>query len=315
MKSLKRNKPINKTINNKKRITIIIASIVFVLGVIGAIATMVNIDKSSEKQTEEKVASVTNAQMVNADEITDTTELTTELTTEILFEDEANDTITATSSNIAENSNGVSSEKNTEDAIYESANTTTINDTYMIDESTELYDECVTEQYGSVDSENCEHYFIGLDGEKVYYWEENVYGVHHEAVYETVEYTEEVPIIEHHFVSQCKSCSYVGGYVLAPGQNSDVPYPWDDFNEYLWVEADTESYSEHVDNSGTEIIILWEEEHEVNVCRNGCRTIGIDVVMGYETVTTTEEVLVSEEWTEIIHTGEWYCGHCGAKKE
>ena len=122
--------------------------------------------------------------------------------------------------------------------------------------------------------------------EHVHNWVAQYDTIHHDAVTEEVEVTKEVPIEKEMCVSRCKSC----GWTEVP---PDLP---------------TGTYSEHVDAMGTEIIILWGEEHEVDVCRDGCQTVPYEYTV-YETVTVTEVQIISEAYDEKVLKG-YYCNEC-----
>lgn len=113
--------------------------------------------------------------------------------------------------------------------------------------------------------------------------------VHHDAVTEEKEITKEVPVTKRVSTTKCKAC----GWICNPdGSNG--------------------TYEEHVKNSGTKIVIVFGEEHEVPVCDKSCAGVGVDVTT-YETVTTKETVVVSEAYDEKV-IDYYTCTKCGATK-
>jgi len=125
--------------------------------------------------------------------------------------------------------------------------------------------------------------------EHVHNWVAQYDTIHHNAVTKEVEVTKQIPVTKSVSTTKCKAC----GWICNPdGSNG--------------------TYDEHVASMGTEIIILWGEEHEVDVCRDGCQTVWVDYTY-YETVTEIEVQVISEAYDEKVLKG-YICFICGSSK-
>lgn len=125
--------------------------------------------------------------------------------------------------------------------------------------------------------------------EHVHNWVAQYDTIHHDAVTEEVEVTKQVPVTKSVCTNKCKSCGWI--------ENPD---------------GSNGTYDEHIANSPTEIIILWGEEHEVKVCRDGCQAVWVDYTV-YETQTVTETRIISEAYDEKVIVG-YICTICGSSK-
>ncbi|MCM1082308.1 MAG: hypothetical protein NC428_02430 [Clostridium sp.] len=100
------------------------------------------------------------------------------------------------------------------------------------------------------------------------------------AVTKEVKTTKEIPVTKDMSVARCKACGW-----------TETPPNFEDG-----------TYSEHIANSGTKIVIVFGEEHEVPVCDKGAQGVWVKYTT-YETVTETETVVDHYE-----------CSKCGAAK-
>lgn len=127
--------------------------------------------------------------------------------------------------------------------------------------------------------------------EHVHNWTPVYNTVHHDAVTEEVEVTKQVPKTVYTNTTRCKAC----GWTEVP---PDLP---------------TGTYEEHVKAMGKTTIILWGEEHTVNVCNDGCQTVPYEYTV-YETVTETEVHVIKEAYNEQVISG-YECSICGEWKQ
>ncbi len=201
--------------------------------------------------------------------------VTTEDIIEVVTTEVANTTIATTEENTSEAKPSNTEDNNQNVTTTEEIGTTT--EAVTTESTTEATTQSTTENTTETTTEHIHNWVAQYDT------------IHHDAVTEEVEVTKQVPVTKSVCTNKCKSCGWI--------ENPD---------------GSNGTYDEHIANSPTEIIILWGEEHEVKVCRDGCQAVWVDYTV-YETQTVTETRIISEAYDEKVIVG-YICTICGSSK-